>query len=155
MGYASENEGRHVFYRVTPGLDVSLGGDFAGVYAGWSEFATYEASEAPVAAPQTSTASHYVRPMGWTWIASDGTQRWLGWTMFKRPAPSVTPRFVQHFYIGAEIGFSSSFAGVQLGTGRITGLIATPVESGVYVLNYASRAPAAGWLMRISKEPEL
>lgn len=151
VGYAARNEEQGVFYKLTPGVDLRLGGGWEGLNVGVSEMGFYGPVTAADGNREHARFSHFAYPLGWTWKGTEGTQRWLGWVLLGRKEANDRVSFIHYGYFGGALELSQ-VQGAEIGLGRVTVLYAEPSESGVYVLQYSSFHPVAGRLIRRAEE---
>lgn len=151
VGYAAKDEERGVFYKLTPGVDLRLGGGWEGLNVGISDLGFYGPVVAQAGNRQHIAFSHFAYPLGWTWQKINGAQHWLGWVLLERKPANDRVSFIHYGYVGGALNFSQSQQGAQVGLGRLTLLRLEPDESGVYVLQYSSCHPANGRLAKVKR----
>jgi hypothetical protein len=141
LGFAEYDEARRSFRHVSPGVGLRLGGDLDGLDLGWSDVLVVRPSDPGSQNPRGSDGGTFSPPLGWTWRARDGLQRWLGLVLVSIDVPSSSCVFVARSAVGSALGLSSRFAGLGVGVTHQTELTADPSAAGAYLLEYSSKRP--------------
>lgn len=155
--YAQYLPATRVFRHISPGIGLRAGGELDGLDVGWSDVVVAYPSNAGTATegsghavdPAGGARSGWTWPFGWAWQATDGSWRWLGLALVPRPGRADECRFVARTTLGAGVGLSELFLGVDVGITRTTTVAADRDASGHYRLEYSSAEPMRCRLTRI------
>ena len=145
MGYCAERPGLE--RRVTPGLDFRFGGAWPGINAGLNA-TTLAAPAGPAGHPDVSHATGFLTPLGWSWTNA-GAVRQLGWFHRKSSAPIGDVRLIGDSWFGAAGSWHPASSGVGLGFSRQTMVLFPTNISGTFLIDFNSRRPLAGGIVRL------
>jgi len=151
VGYVAQDRHRQLLRRIAPGLDLRVGGRWPGLSLGYAEQTMLEPSAAAPAPPDASdtTGPGFAWPLGITWRAADGVDRWLGWVSVDAPDRAVTG-FVADTYLGISLLTAPAPAGLRIGIGRTTVLVA-PAE-GAQAIAFCSHDPEGATFTDMEEE---
>lgn len=140
MGWTSRNDARRAERRVLPGVDISLGGKWAGVGIGVSDLLV-ERPEIRADARGEAQGWSYALPLGLRSRRDDGTETFVGWVAIPSRDPAGETFLTRSSELGVQARWGSAARGVSFGLGRGTTIQARSNDDGVYLVRCGGAAP--------------